>query len=318
MPAHLFHLLAYLICFVLIWFGAGRVVGAVSTLASYWKLPAFTVSFFILGFLTSLPEMAIGFMGLMNNDPQIFAGNLIGAGLVIFLLIIPLLSLVGQGLKFPTEQVNHKELLLILAVVVAPSFLSADQRISYWEGWLLILLYVALALIVSFRHSVFERISHAISRKKPISAMIPINILGGMMLLFFASQQIVNSTLYFADAFQVSPFFVSLVVISLGTNIPELSIIFRSVMAKKSDIALADYLGSAAINTLVFGVLTVIHGQGFDLRSEVELRMWFIVVGFALFFIFARTKDRLSRKEAAILLAGYISFVLYEIWNNLT
>lgn len=312
----LVHLSLYIASFFLVWFGAGRVINAISSLAKYWKLPAFTVSFFILGFMTTLPEITIGVTGLTQGDPQIFTGNLLGATLVLFLLIIPLLSLTGKGVSIPVKQINHKELLFILGVSLAPTVFSADNQIAVWEGWVLIALYVALAGTITFQRSVFETLSKSVQKTSSFSLRSILDITAGAVILFFASRQIVSSTLFFADIFQTPTFLVSLIVIALGTNIPEISIIFRSIASKKTDIALADYLGSASANTLVFGILTVIYGRQFTIEADVGLRIWFGLIGLTLFFIFSKTKDRLSRKEALILFSAYISFLIYEVFQS--
>lgn len=308
------HLIAYFACFFLLWFGAGRVVGAVTILAKSWGMPRFTLSFFVLGLLTSLPEMTIGTIAVINQTPRIFAGNLLGATFVLFLGIIPLLSILGKGVKFPVKQVSHRELLMILTVVLAPMFLSIDQRISYWEGWFFVMLYVTLAAVITFRQSVFEKMQQVVSRNKPVGVSALGNIGLGVLVLIVASRQIVTSTLFFAEAFSISPFIVSMLLVAIGTNIPEISIIFRALLAKKVDIALADYLGSASANTLIFGLLTILNGVGFDLPGQSLLRFWFLAVGLTLFFFFARSRDTLSRKEGSVLFLMYGVFIAYEIW----
>src|SRR3546814_16263914 len=59
----------------------------------------FTMSFFLLGLLTSLPELVIGLTSIVDGQPEIFVGNLIGGTIILFLLVIPLLALTSQGIK---------------------------------------------------------------------------------------------------------------------------------------------------------------------------------------------------------------------------
>lgn len=119
----------YIVCFFLVWIGAGLVVSPISDLSKSWRLPRFIISFFLLGILTSLPEITISTIAILNNDPVIVAGNLLGGVIVMFLGVIPLLGLVGNGVKMPT-QLNKKQLIITLLVVVAPAFLTADQKLA--------------------------------------------------------------------------------------------------------------------------------------------------------------------------------------------
>ena len=236
----IFQITIFIFCFILVWYGSDIVVTAISSLSKSWRLPAFTVSFFILGLLTSLPEITISAVALMNNDPVIIAGNLLGGVIIMFLVVIPLLGLVGNGVKIPT-QLDKKLLVSTLIVVIAPAFLTADQKISQWEAAFLILLYLSLLVFFSFRQSFFSKVKHSLSRKKTNSHKFLFKIIVGVLILIAASYQIVQSTIYLANYFSISSFFVGLIIIALGTNIPEIAIIFRSVSKNKKSVALADY-----------------------------------------------------------------------------
>lgn len=302
----------YIVCFFLVWIGAGLVVSPISDLSKSWRLPRFIISFFLLGILTSLPEITISTIAILNNDPVIVAGNLLGGVIVMFLGVIPLLGLVGNGVKMPT-QLNKKQLIITLLVVVAPAFLTADQKIGQYEAIFLILLYLSLFVMFSFKQSFFEKIKTGIISRKKNSMRHLFKIVLGVSILIGASNQIVNSTLFFADMFKISPFFVSLIVVALGTNIPEISIVFRSVLSGKKDIALADYLGSASANTLLLGIFTLMHGETIQLPNHFFQRFSFLAVGLILFFFFARSRNTLSRKESAILLSLYLGFIMFEM-----
>jgi cation:H+ antiporter len=302
----------YIVCFFLVWIGAGLVVSPISDLSKSWRLPRFIISFFLLGILTSLPEITISTIAILNNDPVIVAGNLLGGVIVMFLGVIPLLGLVGNGVKMPT-QLNKKQLIITLLVVVAPAFLTADQKIGQYEAIFLILLYLSLFVMFSFKQSFFEKIKTGIISRKKNSMGHLFKIVLGVSILIGASNQIVNSTLFFADMFKISPFFVSLIVVALGTNIPEISIVFRSVLSGKKDIALADYLGSASANTLLLGIFTMMHGETIQLPNHFFQRFSFLAVGLILFFFFARSRNTLSRKESAILLSLYLGFIMFEM-----
>lgn len=309
----IFHSLVYLVAFLAVWLGSGLVVKSVVSLARSWKLPIFTVSFFILGILTSLPEISIGIMAIIEDKPLIFAGNLLGGVIVMFLGIIPLLGMLGNGIKIPT-QLSLKQILVSLVIILAPSLLTADQKIESWEGVLMVLLYLILFLFFSKDLSLAERIKNTTRRKSLNKLKLLGKIITGIILMAFASQQIVNSTLFFADKLNISPFFVSLIVVSIGTNIPEITIVFRSILQKQKDVALADYLGSASANTLLFGFFSLLYWRPIYLPNHFLIRLTFLILALTLFFIFARSKRILSRKESVILFLLYIAFILFEIY----
>lgn len=305
--------LIYFLCFILVWIGAGLVVSTISELSKTWKLPTFIISFFLLGILTSLPEITISTIAVLENDPVILAGNLLGGVIVLFLGIIPLLGIMGNGVRMP-GQLNKYHLMLTLLVIVAPAFLTADQKLERWEAVLLIILYLGLLIMFSFEQSLFEKVKTGLSKRRNNSLVIFLKIIVGIGILIGASNQIIDSTIFFAEYLEISTFFVSLIVVAFGTNIPEISIIFRSIVNKKKDIALADYMGSASANTLLLGVFTLVYGETIQLPNHFFQRFSFLFIGLVLFFFFARSKNTLSRKESAVLLTLYVGFILFEIF----
>lgn len=309
----LIHFLLYCLSFFGIWFASGLVLSSVLRLAQSFKLPAFTFSFFVLGLLTSLPELAIGITSITNDEPEIFVGNLIGGVIIIFLLIIPLLGIGGNGLTMPKE-LSKKFLLFILLVTFTPALLSGDREINNYEGVLAIGVYLGLFIFFSREQSLLTKIKNKVIIKKKFDTHDLLKILLGVVILFVSSNTVVNNTLYFSELLHINSFFVSLIVVSLGTNIPEIALVFRALLQKKQDVALADYLGSASTNTLLFGTLTLLHPGLVFIPNHFFHRFVFIVIALVLFYIFAKSGGKLSRSECCILLCLYVTFIVIELW----
>lgn len=311
MNPNLLQAVLYLGSFGVIWLGAELIVKSVSKLSRRWKLPAFTVAFFVLGLLTSLPELAIGITAIRTGQPEIFVGNLIGGVIVMFLFVIPLLSLANQGLR-PPKLLDKRSLLLILVVCFAPVLLTVDQQVHNWEGGLAVLLYATLFFLFSKQQGVLEKITASFQKQRINGWAELAKIALGIVLLIVASDQIVRSTMFFADQLNIAPFFMSLIVVSIGTNIPEISLIVSTFFLKKKEIAFADYLGSASSNTLLFGLLTLAFPAVIILPNHFLHRLLFILVGLIAFFVFLRSDNRLSRRESLLLIMLYVTFVITE------
>jgi len=305
------HLLFYLLLFVLIWYGAGLIVKAIDKFSKRIKISSFAVSFFILGILTSLPEMAVGINSILEKDPEIFIGNLIGGIIVIFLFIIPLLAIVGNGTRL-NHELNAQKLFLSLVVIGAPALLISDRRITSYEGILLILLYIILFYFIEKKQNLMEKIENQFEHTNINLFKDLFNIIFGVAIVFLSSRFLVEETIYFSNILKISPFFISLIVLSLGTNLPELLVGVRSLASGKKDIAFGDYIGSAAANTLIFGVLTVVNGKDIIIPDHFLQRFIFITLGLGFFYLFSRSKNDISKKEGIILLTFYILFFAVE------
>ena len=112
--------------------------------------------------------------------------------------------------------------------------------------------------------------------------------------------------------FQISTFVISLIVLSLGTNLPELSVGVRALLSGKKDIAFGDYIGSASANVLIFGLLTVFNGSDFSIPNHFIQRFIYMFVGFIMFYFFSKSKNTISKLEGIGLLCVYAMFLLGE------
>lgn len=287
------------------------IIQSVHAFSRKLKFSPFAVSFILLGLLTSVPEFSVGLQSVSERNPEIFIGNLIGGITVLFLLVIPLLAIFGKGINLKHE-LDGKTLAATLGVILAPSALILDRSVSTIEGIVMICLYVTLLLIIERKHGIFDKENAELLKAKAYSPKDFLKILFGIGLVFVSSTLIVEKTLYFAELLKMPAFYISLIVISLGTNLPEISIAIRAVISGKRDIAMGDYMGSAAANTLFFGIFTILsHGEVLTVANYLTTFI-FISTALFLFYVFSATKKSISRMDGAMLIVVYMIFLVLE------
>ncbi len=312
--SYLIHGIIYFCAFYSIWFGANLIVESITKFSRKLRISNFSASFFILGLMTSIPEFALGLTSITSNDPEIFVGNLIGGIIVIFLLIIPLLAILGNGIRLK-HQLSQTSMLAILFVCITPSLLISDRRITHVEALVLIGIYTILFFLMQ-SHRGFLRFGKHLIKAKAYSLKDLLTVLLGVIIVFVSSQFILNQTLFFSQVINVSPIIISVIVLSVGTNLPELSIAIKSVISGKKDIAFGNYLGSAATNTLLFGFLSLINEGEVVTTSRFSVNLIFLITGIVAFYLFSRSKNTISRKEGFILFSIYLGFISYWILNQ--
>jgi cation:H+ antiporter len=306
------HALLYGLAFMGIWVGSGLAVRSVERLARLVRISSFTVSFLVLGLFTSVSELSVGVNSIMAGDPEIYVGNLIGASIVMFMLIIPLLAIVGRSIRISPE-FRGFTLPASLVVVALPVLVAMDGEVGMSDSFAVMGLFGLLLILVGRRQSLRERLGTLTARKSIKAGKELARVLFGVGLIFVASRFVVEQTLYFAGVFGVSPFVVSLLVIAVGTNVPELSLVVRAMFRRNNQVAFGDYVGSATFNTFLLGALTVMYGQPVQLTNSYLVSLLFLVGGLVLFYYFARTKHTLSRLEGLVLLSVYVVFVAVEL-----
>lgn len=305
-------LLLFFASFFVIWYASGIIINSVENLAHRLKISSFALSFFILGILTSIPELSVGLNSIINGQPEIFVGNLLGASLVLFIFVIPILAIFGNGVKL-VHQLTEKNLIFSLLVVATPVFLIADGLLTRTEGAFLIFIYGILFYFIEKKGGLLKILDEKTMPKKKTIIEISMRLIFAIGVIFFTSNFIVSQTIFFSEYFKVSSFVISLIFLSIGTNFPELSLAVRSVAMGKKDIALGDYLGSAAANTLFFGGLTLLNGKRVTFGSYTIQTLLLTLLGLGAFYVFARSKNNISRNEGLALLLIYVLFIATEL-----
>jgi len=304
-----FKIFFYLVSFLILWYCSGIIIRSVDRFAHRLKLSSFAVSFFVLGILTSVPEFSVGINSIINKTPDVFVGNLLGSSLVLFIFVIPLLAVFGGGVKM-VHQLTEQDMIFALLVVAAPVFLIADNVLTWTESVFLILIYVILFYFIEKKKGLLEVNKEKKHLKEKHLLEESLEFILATVITFLASRFIVNTTVDLAEYFKVSSFMISVVFLSIGTNIPEISLAIRSILMGKKEVALGDYLGSAAANTLFFGIFTLLNGARINISSYSLRTLIITLFGLGVFYLFSQSKKEISQKEGKVLLLIYLLFIV--------
>lgn len=306
-------LVFYILAFVILALGSNLIVNTISSFTRRVRVPPFVFSFFVVGILTSVGEIAVAINAVSVHEPEIFVGSLLGGTLVIFSLIIPTTAILTRGIHI-RKHLGSKSLFLVLAIIATPALFTLDKTVTNREAILLILFYLALFSIIRAPKGAMKKVEAVFKKeRKTLRENTFLRLSLGGLLVFLSSRYIVEQTVVYSNHFHVSAFLVSLVVIAIGMNLPELSLAFKAAAnreAKIEDIAIGDFLGSAAANVLIFGVFSLINsGDVITAKSFVSTFLFMLLV-LVCFFVFTRGKSKLTQKEGTILVSFYALFVI--------
>ena len=262
-----------------------------------------------------MPEISIGFTAILDNEPEIFIGTLLGGVIVVYLFVIPMLAIFGKGIKIIPE-LDRTNLIFTLAVTAAPGLLVIDGSVTKAEGLIMIVLYLALFYVIQRKHGILDRKKIKTMEKRLFSFFDILKIILGIGTVIIASQFIVDRTIYFSESFNIPVFFISLIILSVGINLPELSLALRSTLSNKKEIAMGDYIGLAAFHTFLFGVFALLSNGEVITVNNYFIPFIFILSATGFFYLFYKSKREISVKESWILLSIYGIFLISEIASS--
>lgn len=306
-----------LVAFVVIWLAGKIAIEAIEKLSSHWAISRFTLSLFVLGAITSLPEMAITINAVALRTPQIALGNLIGSQVFLLFLVIPVLAIASRGLslKIPIKNVS---IAVTLLVALVPMVALLDQEIGLSEVLMMLAAYLVFIALFTRQGNILERIgARMLPNAKATPSWEVLKLLAAVGMLFLATNSAVREIIELAAGLQTPRFLLSMILLPIGTNLPELSLALGSLRAGKKELALGDYLGAITFNSVLIALLALGPGGSIAIGQNISLVVFLYAIGLLIFWWCCFSKEILSIKEGLLLLIVYGLLLAMASWQIL-
>lgn len=308
-----FVILFLIILFVILGYGADLVISNLKEIGKSLGLKLFFLGI-ILGLITSLPEFSVGVNSIIRDIPAVSAGNLLGGIIVLMSLILGLNILFNREIITDGKIIN---LIPFFILILIPFFLSLDGIIGGIDGVILMLSYLFTVWFLYKKNQPKIIPSLEMINRREISREIFFMAVG-LVLIVVSSSLIVRLAENFLEVFSISPLLVGVLIFSLGTNLPELSISFKAWRKKNSELSISNLLGSAAANIFVLGVVASMQKIEIKINQEFCLIASTFLVLIALFAIFYRSQKKFSFFEGLAFVLVYILFLFAQYLFFLT
>ncbi len=304
------YFLYFLIACVFLAFSGNMVVKSLSQIAKHYQMKEFVLGFVLVAFSTSIPELFVGIFSALKQISAISLGDVIGANIVDLTIVIGTAALLGKQVRVEKE-INRKDILYTTMIAFLPILLFLDQELSRIDGVLLLVVFAwyIIRLIRDRKH--FKSLKDGISQMQ-ILIQVMIFIVS-LIILLISARFVVDIASQIAIELLLPEILVGLVIVGIGTTLPELSFETNSVRKGFSGMALGDLLGSVVMNSsLVLGLAAVIY----PIRASFLpflIGAFFLMLIIGVFAIFAKTQAKITRKEGILLLLLYVLFVITSI-----
>lgn len=300
--------LKLLLLFIALGWSANFAVKNIKYLGAILKIRLFAFGI-LLGLITSLPELSLGINATIDRATALSVGNLLGGIIVMLGLILGASLLLNR--KIATDG-RLASLIPTVLVIFSPILFGVDGKYSLFDGIAMIGLYVGLIFYL-YHLNHFSNHKHIeITDSNRVGKSVVLAVVGIIGVLV-ASHWIVGITLDLLNYIKVGQLVIGLVVFSIGTNLPEISIAITSWRKKSSELSLSHLLSSSFTNVLILGVLALLRPIVFDTNSSFWIAALFLGVILTLFAYFYHSEKKMDWREGAVLLAGYVIFIVVNI-----
>lgn len=309
-------------------------VKAASLIAKKLGVSEFIIGLTFVAVGTSLPELASSIAASFLGQDEIIIGNVIGSNIANIGLILGITTIIAV---ISTRKANVKMdgYLMVFAAVLLTIF-AADKVISRIEALVFLVLYGGYVIYLfekgqelkkEYHFSEFLwyilRLKHIRGAKniflkfwnnkgpaktKPSFKEFALLGITGIGVTVGAHFTIAKASL-FAELLSIPKEVIGIILIAVGTSLPELSVSIAAARLGRGQIAIGNIVGSNIANILlILGTAALIRPVSFGLKVLYFVLPVLIFISLVLLLLMKR--KQINWKQGIVLVAFYILFLL--------
>jgi cation:H+ antiporter len=215
------------------------------------RFSQFAIGIFIVGFGTSLPELASSIAATLQGTPEVVLSAVIGSNIANVLLIVGIIAIIAGEIRVRKDLIRLDIPLLVAATAllvgtVMDRRLDVAEAIILLAGFVIYLLYTARE-----KEEEFPKLSKRAGRMGQITARDLAFLCAGALLLILGARYTVIAAVTIADLLGFAVGVVSITAIAIGTSLPELFVSISAIKRREPEVALGNIFGSNIFNALL-------------------------------------------------------------------
>lgn len=296
---------------VMLYFGSDWLVDGAKKLALKLGIAPFVVGLTVIAFGSSAPEIITSIVSA--KTPGIILGNVIGSNIVNIGVAIGVAALIAPlAAIYKTMRIEMAAMIGTALLLLALAFTGT---VGLPFGIMLIAILIAFVYIV-YRTKVNDRegqqayASEAEGADDSTTYPVLIALIAvGLVLLYYGATFFVDGATELAHMIGISDFMVGLIIVAIGTSLPEICICALAAKRGESDLAVSNIVGSNVFNaTIVLGVGACL--ADIPVASNVlMIHLPVMILLSLMMFAFVYKRNEIGRMAGMSFLCVYIVYI---------
>ena len=303
--------------------GASLVRGA-SGVAEAHGISPLVVGLTVVAFGTSAPELVVSVMGAIEGETDIAFGNIAGSNLANLGLVLGTAALIS-----PIEikgQIIRRELPLLLLATTTLMIMTLDSQLRGFDpvldrsdGLVLLLLFgiFVYIMIMNFFWQEEDPLLSTIASLSPQldtrTSQAWMFILVGIFSLGLGGELTITQGVILAEILNVSTTIIGMVIIAIGTCLPEFITSIIAAMRKEADLCVGNIIGSNIFNILlVLPISALVYPLSIPEKGTTDIIATLIFAA-VLIPVFIMRAQIMSRTVGGIFLGAYLLYIYLRI-----
>ncbi len=275
----------------------------------YFGLSSFIVGATIVSIGSSLPELATSLISILSHDPEqakFPIDNIIGSNIANTLLVGGIAAIAVKTLKVKEELIDVDLPFFFISSALFLLFIM-DGSFTWKEGIICLILLV-IFIIYTIKDTPSEKEGKT-EKVKNIGWKDFLFVGIGSFGIYLSAKYTVSSVLDISNKIpNIDTTLITMLVVAIGTSLPEIIVSVRAAMKGKHSIALGNIFGSNTFNALAVSGIPAFFGDLKTSEGAMTIGIPFFIVA-SLGFIFTTSDDQIQHWEGLALLIIYVGFV---------
>jgi cation:H+ antiporter len=291
---------------VVLAFSSHYTIKAIEKLIELTGLSEMSAGFILLATLTSVPEIIVALFAVLQGEPGISVGDILGSNVFNIGAVLGILGVLGYLKTCCTNLlVDLTDILLITSLI--PLLLVIFKVASPVVGIILLATFVANTYFMAKKRLPSVETNGLKAPEKKGKTKVVAMLLLALAGVIIAARLVVSSGVNIALILGAPPILLGAKVIAIGTSLPELTTDFSAVRRGRVHLAIGGIIGSNLTNlTLVLGLVLLVSPFAVDITIFTEI-LPFLLVTTVIFWRFL-TRGGISQIGGILLMATYVLF----------
>ena len=308
---------------VLLCIGGYAIVSGGVSLAKKLRISSMIIGLTVVAYGTSTPELAASLLAAFNSHTELILGNIVGSNVSNVGMVIGI-SAIFTPLLISKITVS-RWIPIMIGVSLLVVAMSYDGEISQIDGILLIAALIAftaytIKTVKKQKIQQNETIENEALEGEYFLSKYKIEtypqsfglIAAGVILLFLGGHLTVDGAVNLAETLGLSQLVIGVVIVAIGTSLPELITSIIAIAKKQTDIGVGNIVGSNIYNILlILGVSSAI--VGIPVSSDV-FSNYYIMIAFSL-VLFIGFRKSIPRFVGIGLTIAFVAYLMSLLLN---
>ena len=307
-----------LVGLILLCIGGYAIVSGGVSLAKKLRISSMIIGLTVVAYGTSTPELAAAVLAAFNSHTELILGNVIGSNISNVGMVIGISAIFAPLLI--SKITVSRWIPIMIGVSLLVIGLSYDGELSQIDGIILIASLIGFTLYTIKAVKKQKLQSTEVIENETIEGEYFLSkykidtypqsfglIAVGIVLLFLGGHLTVDGAVNIAESLGLSQLIIGVVIVAIGTSLPELITSIIAIAKKQTDIGVGNIVGSNIYNILlILGISSTIIG--IPVSTDV-FSNYYIMIAFSL-VLFIGFRKYIPRFVGIGLTIAFIAYLI--------